>query len=52
MAGSVHGRGCRGGTFKSLEGKRCVEEEIDVPKRVNSLLRKENASPVAESLSI
>lgn len=33
-----------GGTFKSLEGKRCLEKEAVVPRRADSLFWKEKAS--------
>lgn len=47
MLGHVFGVGW--GTFKLLEGRRCPEEEVDVPKRANSLSWKENASLMVES---
>lgn len=45
MCGGGRGRAL----FKSLGGKRCPEEEVDVPKRVNSQLWKENTSLMVES---
>lgn len=46
MLGYVFGVGW--GIFKLLEGRRCLEEEVDVFKRVNSLLWKENVFLMVE----